>query len=212
MKSELVITTETIPNVLTELEDAFFDIPFENSRFQTERFVIAAQKTPARAYRTLGLQIFNKIQAVKQYLIKSELSKIDQEENEYLMSLPSTSEFEKRRLALKNTEIRESKKWADKLLNDALCDINYLYNEFKRYPKYTREEFEKEEALHFQVDLEQQVRLPNGAADSLTNMSLNHLKLQEMINNPEETQKLIENLNTQFESLRLKQEVKSEPA
>ena len=67
--TDLPVTLDTVGNVLTEIEDAFFDIPFENSDFQTRAFVVASQQTPARAYRAIGLQMFSKIQAVKEYKV-----------------------------------------------------------------------------------------------------------------------------------------------
>ena len=103
------ITTENISNVLAELETAFYDIPFENSRYQNEKFVLAAQLTPGRAYRALGLRIFSKISAIKENITIRQLSDIDLEENEYTASLPETSDFERRRLAIKN--LRNFEKW-----------------------------------------------------------------------------------------------------
>jgi hypothetical protein len=190
-----LVTTNDIPNVLTELEQAFYDIPFENSWFQTENFVLAAQKTPARAYRALGLRIFDRIQAIKHNIVKAELSQVDYDENEYKLGLSETSEFDKRRLRLKNKEIEESRKWADKLMNDALQEISQLYAAFKQYPRYTREQFEAEEALHFQIELEQQIETANnGAKESLFNMSVNHIKLKQFLDEPGSLAKLIENL------------------
>ena len=54
-------TVDHIPDVLKELEEAFYDIPFENSDFQNKMFVVADQLTPARAYRAIGLRMFAKI-------------------------------------------------------------------------------------------------------------------------------------------------------
>ena len=51
----LQVTNENVAAVLQEVQEAFYDIPFENSQFQTEAFVIAAQLTPERAYRAIGL-------------------------------------------------------------------------------------------------------------------------------------------------------------
>jgi hypothetical protein len=188
--NDVALSQEDIPTVLDDIEQAFFDIPFENSLYQNRKFVIAAQKTPARAYRTIGLRLFGKIQDIQSTLENIELAKIDVEENEYRMSLDSVSDFEKRRLAVKNAAIRAGLRWNKKLLNDALVDIGYMYSELKKFPRYTREEFESEEALHFQLDLEQQASVPHAAVDSLTNMGLNDKRLQEMLENPEEIQKM----------------------
>lgn len=192
------VTKEQIPNLLEELETAFYDIPFENSQYQNEKFVLAAQLTPGRAYRALGLKIFAKIRAVKEAIAGRQLSDIDLEENEYKMQLPETTEFERRRLTIKNAQIRDSYKWTDKLFNDAMSEISYLYSEFKRYPQYTREEFEHEEAIHFQLCLEQQQKTGGGALESLANMNLNAPKLNHMLNNPKALAQLLELSDASF--------------
>lgn len=198
MTSEITVTKEQIPNLLEELETAFYDIPFENSRYQNEKFVLAAQLTPGRAYRALGLKIFAKIRAIKETIAARQLSDIDIEENEYKMQLPETSDFERRRLAIKNTQIRESYKWTDKLFNDAMSEVGYLYAEFKRYPQYTREQFEHEEAIHFQLCLEQQQKTGGGALESLANMNLNSPLLNNMLNDPSQLTNLLDMADQNF--------------
>lgn len=198
MTTEIAVTKEQIPNLLEELETAFYDIPFENSQYQNEKFVLAAQLTPGRAYRALGLKIFAKIRSIKEAISARQLSDIDIEENEYKMQLPETSDFERRRLQIKNTQIRESYKWTDKLFNDVLIEIGYLYGEFKRYPQYTREQFEHEEAIHFQLCLEQQQKTGGGALESLANMSLNAPLLNRMLEDPKELANLLEMSDARF--------------
>lgn len=196
-----LVTQQDIPNVLRDIEAAFFDIPFENSWFQTENFVLAAQKTPGRAYRALGLRIMDRIQAIKHNIVKSELAQVDYEENEYKANLPETSEFEKRRLRIKNKEIEETRKWHDKLMNDALHEISQLYATFQKFPRYTREQFEAEEGLHFQIDLEQQLETAGGAKESLFNMSVNSIKLKQFLDEPQSLAKLIASLQSDLQSI-----------
>ena len=40
------VSADNASDVIKEIEDAFWNIPFENSAFQTENFVLAAQITP----------------------------------------------------------------------------------------------------------------------------------------------------------------------
>lgn len=60
------ITVKNYVDVISEIEAAFFDIPFENSAFQTEAFVIASQITPERAYRAIGLRMHSKLNALNE--------------------------------------------------------------------------------------------------------------------------------------------------
>ena len=167
--ADLPVTLDTVGNVLTEIEDAFFDIPFENSDFQTRAFVVASQQTPARAYRAIGLQMFSKIQAVKEYQFNKAMAEIDLDEKESKLADKRTSEFDKRRLRLEIIKIKDGQRWAEKLANDAVHTLNVLYDELKKYPPFTKAQFEGEEAQHFELRLNRQINAP-GAHESLANM------------------------------------------
>ena len=67
------ITLNNTNDVLKEIEDAYYDIPFGNTAFQTEMFVISAQITPARMYRTVGLHLNSMLKEL-QNLIKIQLN------------------------------------------------------------------------------------------------------------------------------------------
>jgi hypothetical protein len=61
-------------------------------------------------------------------------------------------------------------KFSDKLLNDALHELNILYSEFKKLPSYTRESFEIAEENYYTQSLERQARGISGAVESLINI------------------------------------------
>lgn len=203
------LLVEQVGPVLTELEEAFFDIPFENSDFQNRNFVVAAQLTPARAYRAIGLRMFAKIRAVKEALYGAQLQDIDIEEGEYKAAQPGMSDFDKRRLAIENAKLLESRKWTEKLLNDALRELDSLYQEFKKYPKYTREQFESEEQIHFHQRLTRQVEGIDGARDSLSNMledrQIMDRFLTDMAGDPEKLGGVVNQLIRESEQMRLAQ-------
>jgi len=169
--SNAMISIDDIPNVLDTLDEAFFDIPFENSDFQNQAFVVAAQQTPARAYRAIGLRMFSKIRAVKEYMLQQERNKIDVDEKNAKIADPETNEFDRRRLRLDLLQLQEGDSWGKKLLNDALRELNCLYSEFVKLPRYTREQFEMEERKHFAERMKRQIEAP-GPHESLANMML----------------------------------------
>lgn len=175
-----VIDVSEVGNVLTRLEDAYFDIPFENSDFQNRAFVMASQQTPGRAYRAIGLRMFAKIRAIKEYLIQKERNAIDIEEKEAKIADPATSEFDRRRLRLDIIQIEEGRKWGEKLLNDALRELTCLHQEFVKFPQYTRESFELEEQTHFQAKLTRALQA-QGPQESLLNMTHDLSQLGENI-------------------------------
>jgi hypothetical protein len=170
MNNPPVLTSESaVGSILEELDVAFFDIPFENSDFQNRAFVVAAQQTPARAYRAAGLRMFAKIRAVKEYKFQQELNAIDIEEKKAQIADSNTSEFDRRRRQIEIRKIEDEQQWGEKLLNDALRELSCLYGEFKRLPKYTRAQFEAEEQAHYHARLTRQID-HNGAQEALANM------------------------------------------
>lgn len=171
-----LVNETNLPNVLTELEEAFFDIPFENSDYQNKVFVLAAQQTPARAYRAIGLRMFAKIRAVQECLLNRERSNIDIEEMEHKIGLPETSDYDRRRLRVDILRIRNNESWENKLLHDALHELDCLYSEFKAMPSFTRSAFEAEEHKHFELKLSRAMKV-SGPAEALMNMTLDARKM-----------------------------------
>ena len=163
---------EALGNVLDELNAAMVPIPFENSAYQNSAFVMAAQQTPGRAYRALLLRMQSKIQAIKHYKLTQERNAIDIEEKEAKIADPKTNDFDRRRLRLDILEIQDGKVYGEKLLGDALAELNTLYGWFKKFPRYTREQFEAEEVNHFVAKLQRQIEMPNGSQESLANMAV----------------------------------------
>lgn len=159
-----------VPDVLKEIEEAFFDIPFENSAYQNKAFVVAAQQTPGRAYRAIGLRMFSKIQAVKEHLYNQELNRINLEEKREKLAGFWLGKYERRRLELEIAKMEDGAGYAAKLFNDALRDLDCMYAEFKKLPTYTREQFEAEEINHFTLRLQRQVSA-GGAHESIANMT-----------------------------------------
>jgi len=179
MTTDIQITEQNVTNVLQEIQTAFYDIPFENSQFQTEAFVIGAQVTPERAYRAIGLRMNSKIQALLEAQYSRAKEDIDIEELEEKIANPETSKFDKRRAELDIKYKLSNRAYTDKLVNDAITELNILYGHFKALPKYTRAEFEQGEREHFEIKLSRQLEGVQGAAESIANMQHDLLALQE---------------------------------
>lgn len=168
--TSVTVSEENVQDVLTEVQQAFFDIPFENSAFQTENFVIASQITPERAYRAIGLRMHNRIQALLEAKYGRAKEDIDIEELQEKIANPETNRFDRRRAELEVEYKLANRKYTDKLINDAICELNILYKHFKALPKFTRAEFEQGELQHFEERLNRQVAGIQGARESLINM------------------------------------------
>lgn len=189
MTTELQITESNVTNVLEEIQHAFFDIPFENSQFQTEAFVIGAQVTPERAYRAIGLRMNSKIQALLEAKYGRAKEDIDIEELQEKIDNPETNKFDRRRAELEVQFKLSNRAYTDKLINDAITELNILYKHFKALPRYTREQFELGEREHFEIKLSRQLEGVQGAAESVANMQHDLAALQEF----EQEQLLLDN-------------------
>lgn len=174
------VTNENVNDVLTQVQEAFYDIPFENSQFQTEAFVLAANVTPERTYRSIGLRMHSKLQAVLEAKYARAKEDIDIEELQEKIDNPDTNKFERRRAQLEIEFKLANRPYTDKLMNDALTELNILYSHFKSLPRYTREQFELGEKSHFEVKLQRQAVGMVGAIEALENMNTDLPKMFEM--------------------------------
>lgn len=158
--------------ILAEIEAAYAEIPFGNSDFQNRAFVMAGEITPGRAYRHIGLRMFNRLQAIKELEYGRAREDIDIDEKRALIESADASVFDKRRAALEVQKILDQRAYQDKLLADAIRELDCLYTEFRKLPRYTRAQFEAEERDHFQLRLERQCQIGDGAQASLDNMRI----------------------------------------
>ena len=174
------INQDTLPNVIQEIENRFFDIPFENSQFQNENFVINAQLTPARAYRSIGLRLMSKFKALNEAHFSRQLEDIELAELEEKKATHE-NKYERMRAEVEINRRLSNRSYTNKLINDALKEVNYLYGELQKYPQYTREQFEAEEQPHFEQKLVRQSTGIQGATESLMNMGSDGVKLLEQV-------------------------------
>jgi hypothetical protein len=165
------VTLSNTSDVINEIENAFFDIPFENSEFQTKNFVINAEITPARAYRALGLRIHNRLNALRAAKYSQMRYEINLEEKQQQLNDPTLSYFDKKRIEIDIMEMMDSVSFSKKLINDAINECNVLYALFKKFPKYTREDFEKEEELHFAEMSKRQIANITGGSLNMMNIT-----------------------------------------
>lgn len=202
------VTADNAQQVLDEINEAFWGIPFENSAFQTENFVIAASLTPERAYRAIGLRLHQKIAALQEYLFDREVDKINMEKDREMLHDPDLDSYEKRLLEIKIRRKEVRLPYLEKLANDTIEELNLLYKHFKALPKYTKEQFEAGERAHYLERLNRQALGVDGPLGSLAHMHDDIKALQKFeeqcaqlpANSPPQ---LLENIkNTSFTNLK----------
>ena len=138
-----------VSNVMSELNEKFYNIPFENSDFQNEMTNIRGHMTPARAYRSIGLRMYNKIGAINELKYARLSDQVNIDEWQSTIESDDSSTFEKRRAQIKIDKQLSMVGYTDKLLNDAIHELNFMYSRLQEFPDYTRESFEHEEETHF---------------------------------------------------------------
>lgn len=164
------VEIENVEQVIQEIEDSFYDIPFGNTGFQTKAFVMAAGITPERSYRAIGLQMLSGLNNIRSNIYEQKKRQIDMDEKRAKLEDPNTSIWDKKRIELELEFSDTTSKYGEKLLNDSIMELNLLYSEFKKLPKFTREQFENAEFNYFTQSLERQARGITGAVESLINM------------------------------------------
>lgn len=181
--------------LISKLEEQFYDIPFGNSGYQIQQFVLNEQITPGRAYRAIGLNMLSLIDTLKLNGYKKQRADIKLKYREKELNTLDPDTVEAELLALKIARDKEANNSLNKLINDAVTELNVYYKELKKYPEYSRKRFEDEEALHFHLKLNRQLETEdNGAIASLMNIKIDSITLEHMLKNTEYLVKLQEGL------------------
>jgi len=161
----------TVSDMLKDIREASKEVPFENSFFQTDNFIVKGQYTPARAYRAILLRLNDRIQALNEAKYNYAVEEVDIEELEAKIEDENKKAckdcFSIRRWSLDVARRKERREYTMKLVVDAINEVNHLYSLFKRFPRITRKQFEEEEKKHFSVRLGRQLAGFSGAADDL---------------------------------------------
>ena len=136
-----------------ELLDKCLDIPFENSLYQDEAFILNTSYTDARAVRNIGLRLSSRIQALRELEYSLEKAAIEKEQIE---AKTYSDAFEKRLADLEVKKRMAGMAYTQKLLKDCLYECEYLRAILAKLPKLTRVEFESQEKQYFIESLTRQ--------------------------------------------------------
>jgi hypothetical protein len=113
----------------------------------------------------------SKLAALNEAKFSRMKEQVDLDEIDYKLQSGELNQFDRRREEIKKQQILSTRGWTDKLINDAISELNVLYKHFKSLPKYTREQFESGEKLHYEQKLNRQALGLEGAKESLINMN-----------------------------------------
>lgn len=153
-----------------ELYEKCAEIPFENSIYQDEAFVLNTSYTPARAVRNVGLKLSAKVRALRELEFSLERMKIDLDEIKVKLAHRDLTAFDMRRLDVDRRQKLSGISYTEKLCRDALVEVEYLRAVLAKLPTLTRAEFEAQERSYFQQSLGRQCMGMPEAAKSLEAM------------------------------------------
>lgn len=143
-----------VDQVEKELLEKCEDIPFGNSLYQDESFILNTSYTDARAVRNIGLTLSARVRALRELEFSMRKMGVDLREIEH--KLKSAHYFEKERLEIEREEKTSGMAYTQKLLKDALYEVEYLRAILAKLPKLTRAEFEGQEKAYFIESLSRQ--------------------------------------------------------
>lgn len=168
------VDINNVLDIWEQLEKDSREIPFGNSDFQTEKFVIASSITPERAYRAVCINLRDKLNTISLASDNLLASKLEVEKkfkdiDKKLKSKKLTDidkvilSNEKRRLVIQINH-------TEKQIEDMIYEANVLYKHYQALPKYTKEQFERGEARYYLESLKRQAIGLDGAKGSLMAM------------------------------------------
>ena len=138
-----------------ELLEKCEDIPFGNSLYQNENFVLNTSYTDARALRNVGLALSARVRALKELEYGLETIQVELEELDYKIE-NSSNHFERRKLEIEKRKKQDNTAYTMKLLKDSLYEIEYFRKVLTKLPKLSRTEFEEQEEQYFIESLTRQ--------------------------------------------------------
>ncbi len=128
--------------------DTIAEVPFGNSDYQNRQAIVNDELTPMRAYRHAALRITNRLNALMEsyYHLRRTDVEIKQLERKLV---EEKDDLAKELIAIDIEQKRSMRPYTQKLVNDAIREIESLYPVIEKLGKVKREDFEIEEGEHF---------------------------------------------------------------
>jgi hypothetical protein len=165
-------STEGVSKIFNNILNLVEEIPFGNSDFQNRLVIVNNELSPHRAYRHSALRIIDRLQALNEcyYNLKKisiEIKKLERKlENEQ-------DELERELIQIEIDQKKSSLPYTQKLIKDAIQEIESLYPIIEKIGKMSREEFEACEKKHFETKLLNTTKGKNEVITMLESISSN---------------------------------------
>lgn len=153
--NELIVSAKKKIDKVEELFDEIRELQQNRSNFALEKFVVGQHDKPARQRKQVLDELLVLLDGLNQCVVDYEMTQIDIEELQEKVS----DKFERRRNEIKLREKQRAIKFIELRIIGLVRECNFLLAMLERMPKYTREQFEKEEAEYWESRLSRQAWL-----------------------------------------------------
>lgn len=159
---------DTINNFL-ELVD---EVPWGNSDWQNKNVIVNGEMTPERAYRHSSLRIMNRLQALNEcyYALRKDNIMLKKFERQLLTE---EDELERELIQLEIDKIKSGRPYTQKLVRDAINEIDSLAPIIQSMGKLSKEQFESAEDGYFKLKYENMLKGRTDVILGLESMGIN---------------------------------------
>jgi hypothetical protein len=145
-------SVEGVSKILNNIINLIEEIPFGNSDFQNRLVIVDNELSPHRAYRHAALRIINRLQALNECYYGLKKASIEIKRLERKLSTEQ-DELEKELIQIEIEQKKNGLPYTQKLIKDAIREIESLYPIIEKIGKMSREDFEACEKKHFETKL-----------------------------------------------------------
>jgi len=151
MKNLVAENSVTLKETFSKFIEMVSDVPFGNSDYQNRQAIVNDEQTPMRAYRHAALRITNRLQALME--ARYSVMKADVEIRKLKRRLLTESDdLERELLHIEIEQKQATIPYTEKLVSDAIAEIESLYPVIEKLGAVKRSDFEAEESEHFRLN------------------------------------------------------------
>jgi len=171
---------EDLSKICNELFRRAEEIPFDKSAYQIVTFIEAEAGTPERAYRSLLLNLDERIQSLQHcyYNLKREDVELRKQERSLAAE---KDDLERELIEIKIEETHLNRVRLKKLVNDALKDVALYQERIALYPEFTREQFENAEKSYFKQKADKVISASREAGSMGAHGALGEIAMQKQL-------------------------------
>lgn len=145
-----------VNSILKQFINTIEEVPFGNSDFQNKTSIVNGEISPHRAYRHSALRIMNRLNALNEcyYSLKEndiKIKRLEREIERLEKNQPEDYDLDIEEKIIEIEKIKSTYTYTQKLIKDAIQEINVLSPIIESVWKLDRKTFESMEENHFKL-------------------------------------------------------------